>query len=50
VLLVWSFRHVEELQLLCPPLLAMAAALQMQLTTRLFYTGAHMILCTHLDF
>jgi hypothetical protein len=39
ILLLWSFRHAVELELLCPPLLALAATLRLQLTTRLFYTG-----------
>jgi hypothetical protein len=39
VLLVWSFRQAQELQLLCPPLLALAGGLRLQLTTKLFYTG-----------
>ncbi|KAF6254932.1 hypothetical protein COO60DRAFT_273403 [Scenedesmus sp. NREL 46B-D3] len=39
VLLIWAFRHAQELELLCPPLLAMAGALRLQLTTQLFYTG-----------
>uniref|UniRef100_A0A383W8R5 Ferric oxidoreductase domain-containing protein n=1 Tax=Tetradesmus obliquus TaxID=3088 RepID=A0A383W8R5_TETOB len=39
VLLLWSFRQRHELELLCPPLLALAGALRLSLTTRLFYTG-----------
>ncbi|WIA36835.1 hypothetical protein OEZ86_008089 [Tetradesmus obliquus] len=39
VLLLWSFRQRQELELLCPPLLALAGALRLSLTTRLFYTG-----------
>ncbi|WIA20668.1 hypothetical protein OEZ85_005043 [Tetradesmus obliquus] len=39
VLLLWSFRQRHELEMLCPPLLALAGALRLQLTTRLFYTG-----------
>jgi hypothetical protein len=39
ILLLWSFRHAVELELLCPPLLALARGLGLQLTARLFYTG-----------
>jgi ferredoxin-NADP reductase len=41
VLLIWAFRHGCELELLCPPLLALAGALRLQLTPRLFYIGEH---------
>jgi hypothetical protein len=40
IMLLWSFRNSSELELLCPPLLALAEALRLQLTPRLFYTGA----------
>jgi hypothetical protein len=39
ILLLWSFRSSSELELLCPPLLALARGLGLQLTPRLFYTG-----------
>jgi hypothetical protein len=39
ILLIWSFRHAAELELMCPPLLALARELRLQLTPRLFYTG-----------
>jgi hypothetical protein len=46
ILLLWSFRSSCELELLCPPLLALARGLGLQLTPRLFYTGEHSSLNT----
>lgn len=38
-LLVWASRDSDELQVMAPLVLAMAQALQLQLTVKLFYTG-----------
>lgn len=38
-LLVWASRSAAELETLGPLVLAMAHALQLQLTTKLFFTG-----------
>jgi hypothetical protein len=40
ILLVWSFRHAHELEVLCPLMLTMAHALGLSLTPKLYYTGA----------
>lgn len=38
-LLVWASRSAAELETMGPLVLAMAHALQLQLTTKLFFTG-----------
>jgi hypothetical protein len=38
-LLVWASRSAAELETMGPLVLAMAQALQLQLTTKLFFTG-----------
>jgi hypothetical protein len=45
ILLVLSFRHAHELEVLCPLLLTMARALGLSLTPKLYYTGA--CACNH---
>jgi hypothetical protein len=45
ILLVWSFRHAHELEVLCPLLLTMAHALGLSLTPKLYYTGTCVLRC-----